>query len=218
MALLNSRGGLLKSKISIPSNTVFYVPFNGANGSTTFTDLKGKSISVFGAAQISTAQSTSGGSSGLFNGTSSYAQALDSVDFDFGTGAFKIDFYFYLNSLSGNQCFIAKYATSSERYLVYLESTTGKITFKRQNTGGADRITPVQSTTSPVINTWYRVTVDRVGDTIRLVVNNVIEGTTSAAGVAIQGAGNLIMGALQPSSGFAWHLNGYLDELAITKG
>jgi hypothetical protein len=83
-------------------DTVLMIPFTGTNGSTTFLDWKGKTISVYGNTQISTAQSKYGGSSGLFDGASDYLRIEDHADFDFGAGDFTIEFYAYFNSVSGS--------------------------------------------------------------------------------------------------------------------
>mgnify|MGYP003945347323 CR=1 FL=1 len=50
------------------SDVLVMLPMNGADGSTTFTDLKGNAWTTAGAASMSTAKSVSGGASGHFSG------------------------------------------------------------------------------------------------------------------------------------------------------
>lgn len=64
--------------------------FDGANGATTTTDATGKTVTMSGGAQISTAQSVFGGSS-LYLPSAGRVEVADSTDFDFGTGAFLIE-------------------------------------------------------------------------------------------------------------------------------
>lgn len=53
-------------------NVLFQLRMQGSNGSTSFVDDKGHVVTAYGGAQISTAQSPFGGSSGYFNGSDSY--------------------------------------------------------------------------------------------------------------------------------------------------
>ena len=62
---------------------------NGTNGSTTFTDVKGNTVTANGNAQISTAQYpalTGKTASALFDGAGDYLSIPDSADWDFGWG------------------------------------------------------------------------------------------------------------------------------------
>ena len=72
--------------------------FDGADGSTTFTDSspRPKTVTAIGDARISTAQTLFGGSTGYFDGAGDYLIFPHSPDFDFGTGAFAIEFFLYL--------------------------------------------------------------------------------------------------------------------------
>lgn len=54
------------------SNVVCQLRMQGSHGSTAFVDDKGHTVTSYGGAVISTAQSPFGGSSGYFNGTNSY--------------------------------------------------------------------------------------------------------------------------------------------------
>jgi hypothetical protein len=67
--------------------------FNGADGSTTFTDETGKTWTAAGNAKLSTAQKKFGTASGYFDGTGDYISTPGHADFHFGTGDFTIDFW-----------------------------------------------------------------------------------------------------------------------------
>jgi hypothetical protein len=88
------------------SSIVLAVPMDGANNGTTFTDesatIKGsgsaKTITRFNTTTV-TAQSKFYGSSGSFNGSTTYLRLDSSTDFDFGSGAFTVESWVYLNAL-----------------------------------------------------------------------------------------------------------------------
>lgn len=72
--------------------TVVGMNFNGANGSTTFTDTKGHTCTASGSAQITTGTYKFGGASGYIPGGSSVSIA-GSSDFDMGAGDFCVEFW-----------------------------------------------------------------------------------------------------------------------------
>ena len=81
------------------ADVVLGMHFDGANGSTAFTDdATGKTITVYGGAQISTSQSAFGGASGYFNGTDAYLSVPHSADLDLASGNFTIEAWIYLFS------------------------------------------------------------------------------------------------------------------------
>ena len=65
--------------------------FDGANGATTTTDDTGKAVTMFGSAQLGTAQSVFGGASLDNTGGAGRVEIVHGPDFDFGTGAFLIE-------------------------------------------------------------------------------------------------------------------------------
>jgi len=73
------------------SYTKLLLHMDGADGSTTFTDEAGHTVTANGNAQIDTAQNVFGGASGLFDGSSGYLTVPDSEDWNFGTGDFTFD-------------------------------------------------------------------------------------------------------------------------------
>lgn len=70
---------------------------DGADGSTVITDSsqRPKPVIAVGDAKISTAQGLFGGDSGYFDGSGDYLIFPHGPDFDFGTGAFTIEFFLY---------------------------------------------------------------------------------------------------------------------------
>lgn len=73
------------------ANVVSLLHMDGANGSTTFTDQKGKTWTPNGNVQISTAQSVFGGSSAAFDGVNDSLSIASHADFGFGTGDWTVE-------------------------------------------------------------------------------------------------------------------------------
>ena len=73
---------------------------NGINGSTSIIDSSPspKTVTAFGNAQISTAQSKFGGASIAFDGVSDYLTVASSAGLTFGTGDFTIELWLYVIS------------------------------------------------------------------------------------------------------------------------
>jgi hypothetical protein len=81
---------------------------DGTNGSTTFTDVKGKTVTAVGNAQISTAQYpalTGKSSSAYFDGTGDYLTLSNSTDFTF-PGDFTIQFFVRFSGGAGSQIWL----------------------------------------------------------------------------------------------------------------
>ena len=186
------------------SNTVLLLHCDGADASTIFTDETGKAVTANGNAQIDTAQSKFGGASGLFDGTGDYLSLADSVDWDFGTGDFTVDFWIRFNSTAGSQYFI--YQTGAWSFfwngtaLSFNSNVTGSKTFAF----------------SPSVNIWYHFGLIRTGgDTLRCFVDGVQAGVDQTNSDNITGGTTLFIGDDSLGNG---QLNGWLDEIRVSKG
>ncbi len=74
--------------------TKFFIPFEGADASTTFTDLGGHAFTPAADAQIDTAFYKNDLASGLFDGTGDWITTPDTADYDFGTAPYAFSFWF----------------------------------------------------------------------------------------------------------------------------
>lgn len=98
LALLNVRSLIHFDDTPAVTGRVLGLHCDGTNGSTTFTDVAGKTITANGNAQISTAQYpplTGKTSSAYFDGTGDYLSTPNSSDFDLGTGDFTLSVWYY---------------------------------------------------------------------------------------------------------------------------
>jgi hypothetical protein len=97
---------------------------DGANGSTTIIDSSPtpKTVTAFGNAQISTAQSKFGGASIALDGTGDYASTGNSSDLLMGSAVFTIECWFYPNVSGVAQIFLSSQAAAQSAMAIWAGS------------------------------------------------------------------------------------------------
>lgn len=197
--------------------------FDGSNGSTTFTDETGRVWTAGGDADISTAQSKFGGSSGRFesSGSVGYIGTPRTSDFNL-TGQFTIEFFVYPPSTAP--------ATDRVIYSDFSSGVSGAGNGGLVVALGSGRTVNVAkggvagiiiSVASLAADTWSFVALTRDGtNTIRLFINGVLDSSL-VDGTAFQDSGTnptVWIGSYFQTSANILPLNGYLDEFRLTKG
>lgn len=199
--------------------------FVGASGSTTFTDdVAGNVWTPGGAAQIKTDQFKWGGSSGYFNGTTDYLFMPSRPGLNLGSADFCIEVWFRATSLTNDYGTIlangpATFVQGSRFLMVYGSASAfhpRQIGFGGEGTVYANPL--VLSTTLVTVGTWYRVKVVKVGASVYLYVNDVLEATTTGGnqggGVDFGLSGTYIgRNTWDAAKGY---FNGHIGELRIT--
>jgi len=170
-------------------------------------------LETVGNAQISTSVVKYGTGSLAFDGTGDYLVSnVASTDlYAFGTGDFTIEFWLYLNSVSG---YIVPYdgrasGANSTTPTIYLFSA-----IPRYYVNGADRITGSTLSTGQ----WYHIAVSRSGTSTKLFVNGTQVGSTYTDSTVYT---NTINRPIIGGDGNAPNtnlVNGYMDDVRITKG
>lgn len=195
------------------SSVVSGLHFDGTNGSTTFTDIKSKTWTANGNAQISTAQSKFGGAAGLFDGTGDFIVTPNSSDFDFGSGAFTIEFFIYQASTTGFQNVVRKSLTIGYAPFTFAMDS-GKPRF-RSSQDGANWQIDTTAASSLAVSTWHHIAITRQANALRMFANGTEVGSGTYSSALMVNTSGLYLGA---QSDGASGLNGYLDDLRITKG
>ena len=183
------------------ASVVLLMHFDGADGSTTFTDnsSSAKTLTAVGNAQLDTAQQRFGTASGLFDGSGDRVTAAASTDFEFGSGNLTLEFFLRLTGPNNFGIFYTEDGNTS------LHFDASRWVWRANNTN------VFVTTDTPSLNTWYHIALVRNGTTTRVYRNAVIVATGTSVNCANTNSAIRIGGGYQ-------QLNGHIDELRITKG
>lgn len=186
---------------------------DGANGSTTITDLIGSTITNAGSPTISTAQFKFGGSSLSLNGSSGL-QVADKAGLAPGTGDFTVEMWIRPTA-TANARLWSYQAAGSAQVLILGRDATGRIFGElRNNTGSND--TTVTGATVLSLNTWYHVAFVRQGTTCYIFVDGVMEGNIGGMTQNIPTGGVCSIGYYQ--TGNTNFFTGFIEDIRFTKG
>jgi hypothetical protein len=200
------------TSVTSTNNTVLLLNFN--NGGI-IDQHSTNVLETVGNTQLSTSVKKYNNSSIYFDGTGDYLASLDNSTLGFGSGAFTVEGWIYLNNTSGTKGIVFGRGNNSFGFRVgqsYLGNVNGLNIVK---TGVADLD---YCAFTFVTNTWYHIAVVRSGTTIYFFVNGTQQTTLGS------GAGSF--NYVNPTSGYYIGCNndtneqfaGYIDDLRITKG
>jgi hypothetical protein len=195
------------------SSVSLLLPFDGANGSTTFTDSSSNALapsSATGSVAISTAQSKYGGASALFPSTgTNYIRYTPQAALQF-PGDFTIELWVWQSNF--------------EDRVIGSSSSDGNTQVFRLGEGGSGRLsfylngTQVFFPTAAdiAINTWQHLAICRSGSSTRMFVDGVQKGSTNTTW-----AGTFRMDVIGmfffSGSPYDNQFRGHIDDLRITK-
>lgn len=197
------------------ANVVLLSGFEGTDGSTTLDDESSynNTMTVTGNAQIDTAQSKFGASSLLLDGTGDWVTVADRDEFSFGTGAFTIEAF--VRRVNTNAfVVVSKYNSDPTLAEWVFQYSSGDLQFVGFYSTSSFFL--VSGTVSLATGTWHHVMVDRTGDDFRLYANGSMVGSATEARNIKNTGRPLRIGSRD--HGTPNSLNGWLDELRITKG
>ena len=199
---------------------------DGTNNSTTITDSSAvpKTVTAYGDAKISTAQSKFGGASIVFDGTGDYLQTANHADFDFGSGDFTVECWLKTSTTSGYRTIISKSndgATSNSSFYFGLNlSGTGSLDLYFSSAGNS--YSKVLNVASPGLTdaAWHHLAISRSGQYVKVFVDGSQVGSTLDLGAnyTIYQSTHTVEIGCQYTAGAAYFFNGYIDDLRITKG
>jgi hypothetical protein len=181
---------------------------DGADGSTTFTDLSpdARTVTANGNAHVETDQSKWGGASLALDGTGDY---LSLTGESFGTGNFTIEAWIRVASpASSFMIFESRNQDLTENGFVFYVRGTQKLTIGRGNP-----FSPTEGTTNVPADTWQHVALTRSGTTVRGYLNGARE-------FEVTDSRNYNLTAWR--IGQSWSPGtisaGYIDDVRITTG
>ena len=189
------------------ANTIVLLHFDGADGSTTFTDETGKVWTPYSAAQLNTAEQKFGTASAIFNNNAAtYIETPYHADFDLGNSDWTIDFWIKLPNLD-NEDFIQIGTNFTNGIAVYLTSTTLVV-----NIGLETEFLGTPFGLSA--NAWTHIAVVKTNatDNLKVFVGGVKKSdVTNSAHPTITTAVSVGKVTTQ-----GWGLEGWIDELRIS--
>lgn len=189
--------------------------FDGANGSTVFTDKSAspKTFTAAGTAQISTAQSVFGGASIRLDGSAGHIYSSNIAGARLTSGDFVIECRFRPDAVTGTQCLISQRTTTpaAKGWGIFLNAS-GQV-FMQGNTGTPSFV--ITPTGTYVANAWHSLTVEKFGSTTKIYVGGVEKGSASF-GWDVDTTSVFSIGYERQLSQYPFA--GYIDELRITDG
>jgi hypothetical protein len=205
-------------------NVVLAMHMDGTDNGTTFTDEKGKTVTRFGNTVTETGVKKFGTSSTYFDGTGDYLAVPDSVDFVMDSSDYTVECFFATNTHSSLQSIVGHITTEVEPYkgwvlryapVIFPPHGVRFVIFH----GVGISPTVMQYAWVPTLGLFYHIAVTKVGNTIRIFIDGLLIGETVITAPVYSAVGKpLTIGAHFEAAGISHFVNGYIDDLRITKG
>lgn len=187
------------------TNTSLLLNFTNAG---IFDNAQMNNLETVGNAQISTSVVKYGTGSMAFDGSGDYLVGRTTDLLSFNTGDFTVEMWVYPNSVAGNIVLIDTRSSGTDSGWAFYINSSSKLALFTSN---ADRITAGSALSA---STWTHVVLARSGSTLAIYMNGVQSATATYSTTMT------CPGRISIASGFdnAAPLNGYIDDLRITKG
>ena len=204
-------------------NVTTLLHFEGVAGASTVIDSSSLHNTITNTSTtLSSATVQVGGTSGSFNGTSSFL-SLGTAPGRLGTTDFTIESWvFPLSTASAYPCIFSNYASwfgGNGGLAIFVGHSSGSRTKYQVALNGT--FPAIQSTSDIVLGVWVHIAVVRFGNVITLYLNGVANGTfVVATGQQFDGTNNtnVIGTAGDTDTQSQGYLRCYMDEFRITKG
>jgi YD repeat-containing protein len=201
---------------------------DGANNSTAMVDsVSAKTVTAVGDSKISTTQSRFGGSSMAFDGNDDYlaVPASPGNNFNFGTGDFTIEAWFYLSSAGSGYRNLVVIPWGSTYMSIRLGD--GGFGARLQFASDSTSFAPLYSsehTQASLAGAWHHVAFTRSSGLSRAFLdgnlltlrNNVFSGPPVTSWADTSNIASVAQAYVSHTGGAAWL--GYIDDVRITKG
>lgn len=179
-----------------------------------------KSVTAYGNARITTAQSKFGGASGLFNGNGAYLSTPDSADWYFGTGDFTVEMW-VKKAENGRAQFLIAQGT-----LVGAGTNSFIINFNADNTITVmvdNGVALKWANTAALTDTasWHHIALIRYGTNLYAALDGTLSAATDlGTGYSVRDDSHALKIGI-PGDYFSptgLYFNGWIDELRVSKG
>lgn len=195
------------------ANVVALLHFDGANGSTTFTDEKGHTFSPAGSAALSTSVFKFGTASVFLNGSTDAVESPTSTDWEFGGGDFTIEAQIYLSAPASTRMEIID-RWNGTGFGMQVMGTGELRAFCQGSTHGLAICGPGSTVVTDGV--FHHVAFCREGNVLGIFLDGIAQGTVAFTGVIDAIGDTLDIG--YDNNSISRFFNGYIDEVRITKG
>lgn len=192
---------------------------------TGLTDQIGSTVTLVGNTARSATQSKFGGYSAFFDGTGDYLQLAASSKFDFGTGDFTVEAWVYIAANSAQDAWPERTAmifavgtgTGAYQFTFAIQGSSTTTGTGLNVSAGAGIYT---SSATISQGAWHHCAVCRASGYVYLLLDGARIAThTAFIGVAMGSSVNpAYIGGRPYTLNYNQYLNGYIDEVRVTKG
>lgn len=201
------------------ANVVLAMHMDGTNGGTTFTDVKGHTISNIGPMSTTTVYKKYGtAAADYYNNAAYYLRAAAAADLQFGAGDFSVDFWLRLtNAATGQMCGVwSGDGNLAHSWQLLISSTV--ITF-RYSTTGNDTVALQTTGLSIGTGTFRFIEVSRSGSSVYFFVDGVLVATHTGVTATFYTTGtDKYFESGRDGATQSYVFAGQIDDLRITKG
>jgi hypothetical protein len=201
------------------ANVVFLSHFDGTNGGTTFTDVKGKTITRNGSILLSNTHFKYGTTAAKFiSASSQYLNVATSSDFTLGTGDWTIECWVYLDTSAGGSTqylFDMRPNSTSGTYAEIGIDSSGNLRFQVNGSQQIASSANEFNTLGTALNVWAHVAACKASGSTKLFLQGTQVGSTYSDSNNYQSAAELFIGASSFLNSF---FNGWMDDFRMTKG
>jgi hypothetical protein len=176
-------------------------------------------LETVGNAQISTTQSKWGGGSMSFDGTGDYLVEPANDLTNFGNGAFTVEGWVRINATGSFQAIYSRTLASTSGYGgTWVRVTDTNVLQGAFSSGTSAHDIIISGTTALTTGQWYHFAWVRSSNTFYLYLNGSQEATTTSSVTMYASGDRVSVGALFVTGSAVNTLNGYVDDLRVTKG
>jgi len=193
---------------------------DGANGSTAITDssLLSKPVTVVGGASIASAQSKFGGSSLYFDGVRDYVSVPSHPSLSMGAADFTIEMWLYKLGSNANYSRLWNPDGDYNADLFLGLDPSGNLVSYGSSTGTSWNSWAFATGIPVPTGVWKHMALTRFGGTVTLYLDGIGTVMTTSLNTTALYDGNYTHAIGGQGPGLDRTLNGYIDELRVTKG
>jgi hypothetical protein len=209
-AVTPTAGDALFSSVSL------LLPFDGTGNTFVDSSATPKTITAFGNATQSAAESKWGGKSLYLDGNGDYLAIPSSSAFSFGAynGPFTIEFWMWMQSYSNNFTTVMTRRVTGAATWQWQIGFPSNGRFLNVQTNASGTFT-LKASSALSLSAWHYIAWSYDGTTYRLYINGDLVASSTAAGGFSDSGSDVLIGSVP---GGAEYFNGYIDDLRITKG